>query len=481
MIARITRPLRAVALLPFVVVVAGFAPAAHAKPRPAPPTPAYSPPPAEESPFSHADAFCVPDDNKFETVPPTDPQLRAQPAEVVWLTTPDATGATPDQDADIERFARIVEQCGGIGGRPLDVHVVHTTGDQAADCAAAVDHFHPVIVVSSELPSSWSCIVHDDQTVLLTGSGVSNAELTGSGGRLVATGSSDGIEQARLIALVASGRLDGHKVAIVSGADAAGTAFHDAAVAALATRRLRPVALAEADVVLTPTLDLAALPQFQAATTPTASQPLEVYSFATADPLLPDALVAQPATSERVMRAMRLYAFTPVDDRSYRASQSPNTFSGMCNRAEVDEVAKRGEVTTTTTEPQPPLGPSYLTTADVCLLSRVVARGLFSAGPTLDQRAVITALHRLPYIDQAAPGGTPKPRPNQVVNEPVKRLEQTIVLTQVQSDCPSSSTTTTTTTVGPPAVLCWLPAPGWDDGGRVVNVPFPATRVAVSH
>jgi hypothetical protein len=123
---------------------------------------------------------------------------------------------------------------------------------------------------------------------------------------------------------------------------------------------------------------------------------------------------------------------------------------------------------------------SYLTTSEVCQMSRIVARGLFSAGPTLDQRGVITALHRLPYLDQAAPGGTPKPRPNQVVNEPVRRIEQTVVLDQVQSDCPSASQPTTTTTAAA-AVLCWMPASGWDDGGMVVNVPLPPTEVTVSH
>jgi hypothetical protein len=206
-----------------------------------------------------------------------------------------------------------------------------------------------------------------------------------------------------------------------------------------------------------------------------------VYSFADADPSVPPALEAQPTTTARLLRAVNLFAFSPVTDPAYQASRSPNTFTQMCNRSAVDEVAKRPGPTTTTTEPRPPLGDSYLTLADVCLLSRVTVRALFAAGPTLDQRAVMTALHRLPYIDQVAPGSTPKARPNQVINEPVRRIEQVIVLQQVQPDCPTASTTTTTTTAGGPTVLCWLPASGFDDGGRVVNVPLTTVRDVVSH
>jgi hypothetical protein len=122
------------------------------------------------------------------------------------------------------------------------------------------------------------------------------------------------------------------------------------------------------------------------------------------------------------------------------------------------------------------LSTSYLVTADVCLLLRTVARGMFAAGAEPDQRAVITALHRLPYVDQAAPAGTPKPRPNQVVNEPVRRIEQVVVLIQPSLTCPSATTTTAAVATD----ACWIPADGWDEGGRVVNVPLPAT-VAVSH
>jgi hypothetical protein len=477
MIARLARPLRAALFTPVVVVLTAFAPAARAAPNPAPPTPAYSPPPNENSPFSQ-DAFCVRDDNQFKTATPTSSPPRVSPIEIVWLTSSPNDGS-PSEDADVETFAGLVRQCGGIGGRPLDVHVVHATGDPQADCAGAVGTYHPVMVVSTDLPAAWSCIVHDTRTVLLTGSEVSNAELTGAGGRLVATGSSEGGELARMLALVDSGRLDGHKVAIIAGDDAAGVEFRQSVTVALAAKDIRPVAVGDADAVLVPSLDLSALPSIVSSTTPTPAQPLDVYSFDTADASVPTALAAQPVSSARLLRSVHLYAFAGVTDPVYLATESPDAFSRMCNGAAFGQRAK-GSRTTTTTEPRPPLDDSYLATARVCLLTRIMTRALFAAGPVPDQRALITALHRLPYVDQAAPDGSPTPRPNQVVNEPVRRIERTVVLDQVQSSCPSQNGPKMTTTTVAAAVLCWMPASGSDDGVMVVNVPLPATAASVS-
>jgi hypothetical protein len=111
---------------------------------------------------------------------------------------------------------------------------------------------------------------------------------------------------------------------------------------------------------------------------------------------------------------------------------------------------------------------------------RIVARGLFAAGPTLDQRALIVAFHRLPYVDEAAPAGTPKPRPNQIVNEPVRRIEQVIVLDQAELACPLTRPNSATTNATS-RVACWTTAPGWDDGGVVVIVPLATLATPVSH
>jgi hypothetical protein len=476
MMARRRRVGVAAVVVPIALLLAGFAPAARPKPRPTLPTPAYSPPPAEPSPFSKSDMFCDHDLNQFDDMPPADPRLR-QPATVVWLTGATESGATGEV-ADIETFARLANTCGGIGGRPLDVHVVHATGDPAADCANATA-LHPVIVVSTAKSAAESCIVRDQQTILVSGSDASNADLTGSGGRLAAIRSSEGVQRARLLDLAASGRLDQRKVAIVTGDDPAGLQFQKDARAALATEHIEPVPLAAADTVLAPSIDLATLGQLVTATAATRhGRPLEAYGFEdAAAAALADLQAEDPEAARQLLKSANLYAFSPTYDPFYRSNESLNTFSQMCSKAVTDARAPASGTTTTTVAPEPPISGSVLTTADVCLLSRITDRALFSAGPTLDQRAIVNALHRLPYVDQAAPGGTPKPRPNQVVNEPVRRIEQVVVLTQLQGSCPSN--TTTTTTLRPDG--CWAPVSGWDDGGKVVNTPLASTPGGVSH
>jgi hypothetical protein len=480
MMARIRSLAPAALLASLALVLAGFAPAASAKPEPPPPTPDYSPPTSEVSPFSGPDAFCTRDGDQSDTVPSTDPNVRLPPAEVVWLVAPTAMAA---ETSPAEAFARLLDSCGGIGARRVDLHLVRESVDPHADCIAAVTKFHPVIVVSADASPAWSCIVHDEGTILLTGSEVSNADLTGAGGRLVAVGSSEGIEEARLLNLVDSGRLTGRKVAIVTGPDAAGALFRRAAQSALATKRIETVDLARADAVLTPTFTLSTASRLVTATAAARhGQPLDFYEADSASASLPSAFARlDHVSAAKLLRAVNLYAFSSPSDPFYSAAQSPNTFSGMCNRAVAGVVTTRAGVTTTTRPPEPPLSPSYLATADACLLTRIVARGLFAAGPTLDQRAVITALHRLPYVDQVAPGGTPKPRPNQVVNEPVRRIEQVVVLTQLRSTCPATSDTTSTSTTAATVAGCWVPVSGWDDGGQVVNVPLAPTAFEVSH
>ena len=383
----------------------------------------------------------------------------------------DVPGAT----TEAETFADLINRCGGIGGRRFDLREVAETGDPAVDCLDATARLHPAMVVSLAATPAQQCITHDQHTILVTESDASNADLGASSGRLVATGSAEGIEQARLVDLVASGRLDGRAVAVMAGTDPGDAEFAQTARAVLAASKIRVVEPGRASVVLEPTLDVATVPLLMATTAAARGrQPLDVYGFSPAS----DADLAQlqqvsgddPA---RMLRTVNLFAYTPVSDPMYRADHSPNTFTEMCNQAYANALPKRASSTTTTLATDAPLSASYLQVADVCLALRIAARAAFAAGPDAGQPALVTALHRLPYLDDAAPGGTPKARPNQVVNEPVTRIAQVVVLSQVQSPCSTStSTTTSTTAVEGSSSSCWAPASGWDDGGRVVNVPL---------
>ena len=150
---RFARAVRVVLFLPILAALVGFVPASQTTPHPAPPTPAYSPPPSEPSPFSRPDAFCVSETNRFDAVAPADPRVRAHPVAVVWLTKGDGTAGEQEETDAVQTFAHLIDECGGIGGRPFDLHTVHESADPTADCADAVIRFHPDVVVSGTEPT----------------------------------------------------------------------------------------------------------------------------------------------------------------------------------------------------------------------------------------------------------------------------------------------------------------------------------------
>jgi hypothetical protein len=463
MIARIGRRGGALLLAPLMLASMGLVPAGRSTP---PPSPAYSPPAPEPSPFTAPDQFCVRSENRFDAVAAKDPRLRDNPVTVVMLTP--AAPDTSDLGGEAETFAALINRCGGVGGRRFDLHLVAGTDDPLADCLNATARFHPLVVVSLTASPAQQCIVRNERTPLVTDSAVSNADLAASSGRLVATASTEGTDEARLLDLVASGRLGGRSVAVVAGTTHSDNQFLTTARAVLLASRIRVVDLHRADTVLVPELDVAAVPLLDAVTAGRRrGQPLDVYGFSTATQGTLDRVDHFAVGTPTSLHSTNLFAFAPESDRSYRASRAPNTFSDMCNQAYATAVAKAGSSPTTAVPTESPLSAAYLQIADVCLTMRIVARGMFAAGVDADATLLTGALHRLPYVDAAVPGGTPKPRPNQVVTEPVKRIEQVIVLSQVRTPCPSSASSG-----NGGGSSCWVPVSGWDDGGRVVNVPL---------
>jgi len=472
MIAGIGRRTWSLLALPLVMSAGGLltGSAQAAPPTPAPPTPAYSPPAREPSPFSSPDVFCDPDQNHFEGVAATDARLAGEPISVVVLNP--ATGVG-DAGRMVETFAALITKCGGIGGRPVEMHVVPETGDPAADCLAATRQFSPLIVVTLAPSKATPCIVHDQHTIVVSESAAANTDLASTGGRLAATDSSEGLLRARIQGLADSGALDGRAVAILPGNGSGSVEFLDVATAALRARKVSIVSADRADTLLERTLDPA---RIVASRRSRRDRPFTIYDVS--DPpsqaldQLRTALGSDPA---RTLRNTAVYSFGSIDDPSSRGRQSPSSFSQMCTSTFQSTVAKTGSssaaATTTTDPPDAPPSLESQRVADVCLAMRVVVRALFSAGIDLTPRSAMTALHRLPYIDSTAPGGTPKPRPNQVVNEPVRRIEQVVGLTQAQTPCTSDAPTSTTTTTTV-ASICWTAAPGWEEGGHVVNVPL---------
>ncbi len=151
-----------------------------------------------------------------------------------------ATPSTVESTNAARTFATLINRCGGIGGRRFDLHVVVETGDPNADCLDAT-RFHPLVVASLVAAPAQRCIVQTQRTILVSDSDASNADLAASSGRLMATGSSEGTVQARLVDLVSSGRLGGRTVAVVAGSSPSDVQFLRVARAVLATSGIRLV------------------------------------------------------------------------------------------------------------------------------------------------------------------------------------------------------------------------------------------------
>jgi len=137
------------ALLFVTLFVVGFVVGPREGPTTTPPTPpptqAHSPPPREMSPFSEPDTFCTPSENRFASVAPNDPRVRAQAVTVAMLVPQDADVSEVTTEA--QTFADLIARCGGIGGQRFDLQVGPETGDPLVDCLDVTARVHPAMVV----------------------------------------------------------------------------------------------------------------------------------------------------------------------------------------------------------------------------------------------------------------------------------------------------------------------------------------------
>lgn len=454
--------LAAVLVLPATAGGAGARPATH---------PDTTPPPPEESPFSGADAFCVPSDAT------TPGDLRASMPGVAATTVDVALLVTTASAADAgDHFADLVNACGGIHGRRLVVHTLVSTGDPAADCAAVTGTRSAVVGVAAEVDLDACVRANPELIAVAPGATTSNDVLATTHGRWFVGGVDDGPLDARVQDLVDHADLASTRFAVVTGDDDAARAFRVELAAVLAAHDLHPVRRltgpaatvaprlhrARVAAVLTDSLDptltraLAALPD-----SPT------TYVMTGAPP------PARPAGARARVQAW-------VDPRSAAstAGLAPSPFAAQCAAwaaAPVPGTRRPAGGSSTTTAP----AGADDTLTSVCLTLRLVARGLFGAGPNPTARDVLVALHDLPNTDRAGFGGEPPARPNQLVNERVRRVDTVVVRAQLTEPCPPATGPSRTPTTPGDRTACWVPVNGYTDGGRAIDTVL--TRVGAGH
>jgi len=341
---------------------------------------------------------------------------------------------------------------------------------------------HAFIVVSWAASPAQSCITNAEHTIMVTESDVSNDTLAGTQGRLIATGSTEGVLQGRILDLIQSGRLDGKHTAIVAGTAPADVAFDQTATTLLHENKIPVVPAAQADAFLVPGIDPLALPLLSQTTAATHHKtPVEVYGFSdVTDQSLDQLRQSGGVAAAQSVAQLGVFGYLPIQDEAARLGQSAGPFAAMCSR---EYVASHGKGVTTTTTTLPPASPPtvssdpYTQVARICLAMRIVARGLYNAGIDVTQASAIKAFHKLAYIENELADGSKKPRPNQVINEPVARVEQVVVLSQAEYPCKHPSLPQNPADYR----MCWVPVSGWDSGGRVVNAPLLGSTSPTAH
>ncbi len=442
--------------------------------------PDTTPPPPEESPFSGPDDFCT------STGPPADVTLGATMPGVSTTTVDGALLLAPTEppsaSATGSHFARLVNACGGIQGRRLALHTVVATGDPATDCRAVLATGAAVVVATGS-PGLDACVRSNPALVVVAPeAAAANDLLATTHGRLFVGASTEGPIDAEVEDLVSHADLASSRFAVVTAPDDSAASFRGALGLALAAHGLRP------------TLDLQ--PDLQSADPPTRREfarrlrDARITALLT-DPLAPELVpllagmphpptvyaMTSPESRSRAPRVafsaatapeVRVESWTTPRAAAAAEGLGPSEFTTRCAEWAVAPVpGTRGTIATTTTAPD--ASPS----ASVCLAMRLLARGLFLAGPNPTQREVVRAFHNLPATDRTGPDGEPAARPNQLVNEPVRRAATVVVRTVLTTPCPASggapAASTTTSTVGGLALSCWVAVSGYDDGGRAVD------------
>ena len=192
--------------------------------RPIPPT----------SPFTSTTSFCTKDTAKHTGLKASAPGVTADKISVVAINAALQPGQSPqgfrfnlgDEVDMLKTFAEMINQCGGINGRLIDLNVIQAqgAGDQAttlanaqADCIKATEDYKAFIVIAWAAFGAPPCITDDHKTLLLSGLATQAEYLKTAQGRNILFGETNEVAQfqAPVLDLIKSGKLKGKKVAVL--------------------------------------------------------------------------------------------------------------------------------------------------------------------------------------------------------------------------------------------------------------------------
>jgi hypothetical protein len=470
------------------------------------------------SPFTSTTAFCTKDTAKHTGLKATAPGVTAKTISVVAIEPPLAPGQSPqgyrfnlgDEVDMFKTFAKMMNDCGGINGRQIDLHVIQAKGaadaatslaNSQADCIQATEDYKAFIVIE------WSggfaapqCVTDDHKTLLLTGLSAVAASvqyLKTAQGRHILFGATneEAVYQAPLLDLIKSGRIKGKKVAVLYPAFTAGPDLVKANVVDLL--KAKGVNVVEADALTPdPSGDVSSqypiLVQklksegvnviisgsagantfrFSALTKELRNQGLDkkvtYYDLdAQFDAVIDLSRQVGGADGAKLINDMNIYSYSPVS-QDWRTGAAEGPLVTVCNKQyDANTTINQADLP----QPAPPAfaRDPYGTVALICALYRTLGRAFYNAGPNLTQKAAIKAFESLPFRDSIVAKGSPVPRATQIINRPPTKVEYTQVLNKPEYPCAHPSL--------PPDPanyrICLIPQPGYDKGGKKITGTF---------
>jgi ABC-type branched-subunit amino acid transport system substrate-binding protein len=469
-------------------------------------------PDPQTSPFTSTTSFCTKDSAKHTGLKATAPGVSATTISVAAIEPALRPGDSPqgfrynlgDEVDMLKTFAKMINDCGGINGRQIDLNVIQAEGaaDAAgtlavaqADCIKATEDFKAFIVISWTGFAAPQCVTDDHKTLMLSGLATQAQYLKTAQGRHILFGQTNDVAQyqAPMLDLIKSGKFKGKKVAVLYPTFTTGVDLIKANVVDLLKAKGVNVVQAQAltpdpagDISSQYPLVVGQLKQngvdvlitgsaggntfrFSALTKELRNQGLDksmtIYNLdAQFDAVIDLSRQVGGVDGAKLINDMNIYSYSAAGQQDWRVGATEGDLVTMCN--------KQYDANTTIAQedlpqPAPPAfaRDPYGTVALICALYRTMARAFYNAGPNLTQTAAITAFEQLPYLDSVAAKGSPAPRDTQIINHVPTKVEYTQVLNKPEYPCAHPA-------LPPDPVnyrICMVPQPGYDKGGKRIT------------
>ena len=477
--------------------------------------PSVTPDPST-SPFTSKTSFCTKDTATHAGLKATAPGVTADSIKMVAIEAPLAPGDSPqgyrynlgDPVDTLKTFAQMVNNCGGINGRKLDLVVVDQAGgaaDQAATlanaqaaCIKATEDEKPFIVMSWTGFTSPQCITDDHKTLMLDGLVTQNEYLKTAQGRHILFGDTNEVAQyqAPMLELLKSGKFKGKKVAVLYPTFTTGIDLIKANVTDLLKSKgvnvvysspltpdpagdissQYPVLVNQlkqdgVDVLITGSAGGNTF-RFSALTKELRNQGLDqsmqIYNLdAQYDAVIDLSRIVGGADGAKLINSMKINSFSPAGQQNWRVGATEGDLVTTCNK---DYDANTTLAKDTLPQPAPPAfaRDPYSTVGLICAMYRTLGRALYNAGPSLTQKSAIKAFEALPYLDSVATKGSPVPRATQIINQPPTKVAYTQTLNKPEYPCAHPSLPTDPANYR----ICLIPQPGYENGKLITGPLF---------